>query len=61
MRGTSLTPFLLDYMVRGTDGAALAANLSAVRGDCAVAAAIARAWSEWAPLAGPGASTPQYA
>jgi pseudouridine-5'-phosphate glycosidase len=42
--GQLLTPFLLDRMVRGTGGAALEANLAAVRGNCALAAAIAGEW-----------------
>lgn len=44
VRGKDITPFLLDRMVRGTGGAALSANLAAVRGNCAVAAQIACAW-----------------
>ncbi|HTX01258.1 MAG TPA: pseudouridine-5'-phosphate glycosidase [Acidimicrobiales bacterium] len=42
--GQALTPYLLDRMVRGTDGAALEANLAAVRGNCALAATIAAEW-----------------
>lgn len=45
VRGKELTPFLLERMVEGTGGAALAANVAAVRGNCAVAAQIACAWS----------------
>jgi pseudouridine-5'-phosphate glycosidase len=45
VNGQAMTPFLLDKMVRGTGGAALEANLAAVRGNCAVAAGIALAWS----------------
>lgn len=44
--GQALTPFLLERMVRGTEGAALSANLAAVRGNCAVAAEVACAWSK---------------
>ncbi|MFI6322618.1 pseudouridine-5'-phosphate glycosidase [Nonomuraea sp. NPDC050556] len=43
--GQAITPFLLGYLVRGTDGASLEANLAAVRGNTAVAAEIAVAWS----------------
>ncbi|GAA0913534.1 pseudouridine-5'-phosphate glycosidase [Nonomuraea longicatena] len=43
--GQAITPFLLDYLVRGTDGASLEANLAAVRGNVALAAEIALAWA----------------
>lgn len=43
--GQAITPFLLDHLVRGTDGAALEANLAAVRGNARLAARIAAAWS----------------
>ncbi|MBA2948274.1 pseudouridine-5'-phosphate glycosidase [Streptomyces himalayensis] len=43
--GQAVTPFLLDYLVRHTDGASLRANLSAVRGNVRLAARIAAAWS----------------
>lgn len=43
--GQAITPFLLGYLVRGTDGASLEANLAAVRGNVALAARIALAWS----------------
>lgn len=46
VHGKDITPFLLERMVRGTGGAALDANLAAVRGNCAVAAEIACAWSK---------------
>ncbi|GII62413.1 pseudouridine-5'-phosphate glycosidase [Sphaerisporangium krabiense] len=46
--GQAITPFLLDFLVRGTGGASLEANLAAVRGNVRLAAAIAAAW------AGPG-------
>lgn len=43
--GPAITPYLLDYLVRHTDGASLAANLAAVRGNVRLAAEIAAAWS----------------
>ncbi|GAA2317517.1 pseudouridine-5'-phosphate glycosidase [Nonomuraea roseoviolacea subsp. roseoviolacea] len=43
--GQAITPFLLGYLVRGTGGASLEANLAAVRGNTALAARIALAWS----------------
>jgi pseudouridine-5'-phosphate glycosidase len=43
--GQAITPFLLDYLVRATGGASLEANLAAVRGNTALAARIASAWS----------------
>ncbi|MEU0572438.1 pseudouridine-5'-phosphate glycosidase [Nonomuraea sp. NPDC005983] len=43
--GQAITPFLLGYLVRGTDGASLEANLAAVRGNTALAAQIALSWS----------------
>ncbi|GAA3089439.1 pseudouridine-5'-phosphate glycosidase [Streptosporangium carneum] len=43
--GQAITPFLLDYLVRGTDGASLEANLAAVRGNVRVAGQIAASWS----------------
>ncbi|MFE9254520.1 pseudouridine-5'-phosphate glycosidase [Streptomyces sp. NPDC006879] len=43
--GQAVTPFLLDFLVRGTDGASLRANLSAVRGNVELAASIAGAWA----------------
>ncbi|MGW1022588.1 pseudouridine-5'-phosphate glycosidase [Streptomyces sp. NPDC002577] len=43
--GQAVTPFLLDYLVRHTDGASLRANLAAVRGNVRLAARIAAAWS----------------
>lgn len=43
--GQAITPFLLGYLVRGTGGASLEANLAAVRGNVALAARIALAWS----------------
>ncbi|MEU1413005.1 pseudouridine-5'-phosphate glycosidase [Streptomyces sp. NPDC005731] len=44
--GQAVTPFLLDYLVRHTDGASLSANLAAVRGNVRLAARIAAAWAE---------------
>jgi pseudouridylate synthase len=43
--GQAITPFLLNYLVRGTDGASLEANLAAVRGNVALASEIALAWA----------------
>ncbi|BFO20584.1 hypothetical protein SHKM778_69720 [Streptomyces sp. KM77-8] len=43
--GQAVTPFLLDHLVRGTDGASLAANLAAVRGNVRLAARIAASWA----------------
>ncbi|MGW5659117.1 pseudouridine-5'-phosphate glycosidase [Streptomyces sp. NPDC003758] len=43
--GQAVTPFLLDYLVRQTDGASLSANLAAVRGNVRLAARIAAAWA----------------
>jgi pseudouridine-5'-phosphate glycosidase len=44
--GQASTPFLLDYLVRHTDGASLEANLAAVRGNVRLAAQIAACWVE---------------
>jgi pseudouridine-5'-phosphate glycosidase len=43
--GQAVTPFLLDYLVRHTDGASLTANLAAVRGNVRLAGRIAAAWA----------------
>ncbi|MGW9023196.1 pseudouridine-5'-phosphate glycosidase [Streptomyces sp. NPDC055722] len=43
--GQAVTPFLLDHLVRHTDGASLNANLAAVRGNVRLAARIAAAWT----------------
>ncbi|OUC89154.1 pseudouridine-5'-phosphate glycosidase [Streptosporangium minutum] len=43
--GQAITPFLLEYLVRGTDGASLEANLAAVRGNVRIAGQIAASWS----------------
>ncbi|KOG78647.1 MULTISPECIES: pseudouridine-5'-phosphate glycosidase [Streptomyces] len=44
--GQAVTPFLLDQLMRRTDGASLEANLAAVRGNVALAARIAAAAAE---------------
>ncbi|GAA3035399.1 pseudouridine-5'-phosphate glycosidase [Streptomyces glomeratus] len=44
--GQAVTPFLLDHLVRHTDGASLSANLAAVRGNVRLAARIAAAWTK---------------
>ncbi|WP_328909557.1 pseudouridine-5'-phosphate glycosidase [Streptomyces sp. NBC_00234] len=41
--GQAVTPFLLDHLMRHTDGASLEANLAAVRGNVTLAARIAAA------------------
>jgi pseudouridine-5'-phosphate glycosidase len=46
VRGKPVTPFLLEHMRVATGGASLEANVAAVRSNAAVAAEIARAWSE---------------
>ncbi|MFF1833301.1 pseudouridine-5'-phosphate glycosidase [Streptomyces sp. NPDC058231] len=43
--GQAVTPFLLDHLMRRTDGASLEANLAAVRGNVSLAARIAVAWA----------------
>ncbi|WP_149822774.1 pseudouridine-5'-phosphate glycosidase [Streptomyces tailanensis] len=43
--GQAVTPFLLSYLVRHTDGASLKANLAAVRGNVRLASRIAAAWA----------------
>ncbi|MFH8392789.1 pseudouridine-5'-phosphate glycosidase [Streptomyces sp. NPDC018036] len=43
--GQAVTPFLLAHLVRHTDGASLAANLAAVRGNVRLAGRIASAWA----------------
>ncbi|GGO19577.1 pseudouridine-5'-phosphate glycosidase [Microbispora rosea subsp. aerata] len=43
--GQAITPFLLEYLVEGTGGASLEANLAAVRGNTRLAAEIAAAWA----------------
>ncbi|MEV7749431.1 pseudouridine-5'-phosphate glycosidase [Streptomyces griseofuscus] len=43
--GQAVTPFLLDYLVRHTDGASLRANLAAVHGNVRLGGQIATAWA----------------
>lgn len=43
--GQAVTPFLLDHLMRHTRGASLEANLAAVRGNVALAARVATAWT----------------
>ncbi|RLL69758.1 pseudouridine-5'-phosphate glycosidase [Streptomyces sp. Z26] len=43
--GQAVTPYLLDHLVRHTEGAALAAHVAAVRGNARLAARIAQVWS----------------
>uniref|UniRef100_A0AAU2VXX0 Pseudouridine-5'-phosphate glycosidase n=1 Tax=Streptomyces sp. NBC_00008 TaxID=2903610 RepID=A0AAU2VXX0_9ACTN len=43
--GQAVTPYLLDQLTRRTGGASLEANLAAVRGNVALAARIATAWT----------------
>jgi pseudouridine-5'-phosphate glycosidase len=43
--GQAVTPFLLGYLVEHTGGASLEANLAAVRGNAALAAAISRSYA----------------
>jgi pseudouridine-5'-phosphate glycosidase len=43
--GQGVTPLLLDYLVRHTDGVSLSANLAAVCGDVRLAERIAAAWA----------------
>jgi pseudouridylate synthase len=43
--GQAVTPFLLDHLVRHTEGASLSANLAAVRGNVRLAGRIAAAWT----------------
>jgi pseudouridylate synthase len=45
VRGKEITPFLLKYVHEHTDRASVAINLEIVRGNCRLAAAIARSWS----------------
>ena len=43
--GQAITPFLLEYLVEGTGGASLEANLAAVRGNTRLAGEIAASWA----------------
>lgn len=45
IHGKAVTPFLLDYMQRATGGKSVAVNLDVARGNIALAAEIATAWS----------------
>ena len=45
VRGKEITPFLLEYVHAHTDHASVGVNLEIVRGNCRLAADIARAWS----------------
>ncbi|MER6116558.1 pseudouridine-5'-phosphate glycosidase [Streptomyces sp. NPDC001743] len=45
LSGQAVTPYLLDQLMRGTEGASLEANLAAVRGNVALAGRIAAAWA----------------
>ncbi|MFD9883697.1 pseudouridine-5'-phosphate glycosidase [Streptomyces alboflavus] len=45
VRGQAVTPFLLDHLMRHTEGASLEANLAAVRGNVRLAGRIASAWT----------------
>ncbi|MEV0490463.1 pseudouridine-5'-phosphate glycosidase [Streptomyces atratus] len=43
--GQAVTPFLLDHLMRQTEGASLEANVAAVRGNVSLAARIAVSWA----------------
>jgi pseudouridine-5'-phosphate glycosidase len=45
VRGKAVTPFLLAYMQRATEGKTVEVNLDVARGNIALAAEIATAWS----------------
>jgi len=45
VKGKAITPFLLDYVHDHTDGGSVDVNLEIVRGNCRLAAEIARVWS----------------
>ena len=49
VRGKEVTPFLLAYLQRATAGESVAVNLDIARGNIALAAQIAAAWSARAP------------
>ena len=51
VRGKAVTPFLLAYMQRATEGKSVEVNLDVVRGNIALAAEIATAWSAGKPAA----------
>jgi pseudouridylate synthase len=44
VRGKAITPFLLDYVHEHTGRTSVEVNLKIVRGNCRLAAEIARAW-----------------
>jgi pseudouridine-5'-phosphate glycosidase len=46
IRGKDVTPFLLDYIQRESDGVSLRVNLDVVRNNVAVAAEIAQAYAK---------------
>jgi pseudouridylate synthase len=56
VRGKAVTPFLLDYMRRATDGVSVDVNLDVARGNIALAGRIATAWSQYGSPR-PGRST----
>jgi pseudouridylate synthase len=45
VRGKAVTPFLLAYMQRATEGKSVEVNLDVARGNIALAAEIATAWA----------------
>ena len=45
VHGKDITPFLLDYIHRHTDGVSVAINLEIVRSNCRLGADIARSWA----------------
>lgn len=47
VRGKEITPFLLEYIHEHTHRTSVEVNLEIVRGNCALGAAIARAWSDF--------------
>jgi pseudouridine-5'-phosphate glycosidase len=49
IRGKAVTPYLLDRMAQATEGASVAVNLDVARGNIALAAQIAVAWSSREP------------
>ena len=48
VRGKAVTPFLLDYMQRATEGKSVEVNLDVARGNIALAGEIATAWASLA-------------
>jgi pseudouridylate synthase len=51
VRGKEITPFLLEYVHEHTDRASVEINLEIVRGNCRLAAEIARSWAATGPRA----------